>query len=174
MKTLIQDLFDLSKAASGEMAVESEKLDLGKLIRQTLADMNEQIDQCGLAFKLNIPDEPVYILSDGVKLFRVFQNLFTNCLKYSLIGSRVYVDLVLDDIKAKVAIKNTSNYEMNFAEDEIIERFVRGDAARTTEGSGLGLAIAQNFTHLCGGSFQIKVDGDLFKVMLGFDVVKNM
>jgi Signal transduction histidine kinase len=174
LKTLIQDLFDLSKAASGEMSIEKEKLDIVKLIKQTLADMSEQIEQSGLAFKLNLPDEHVFISSDGGKLYRVFLNLFTNCLKYSLLGSRVYVDLAVNGSRVLVTIKNTSNYEMNFAEDEITERFVRGDQARTTEGSGLGLAIARNFTQLCSGSFQVKVDGDLFKVMLSFDITSTL
>ena len=85
-------------------------------------------------------------------------------------GTRVYVDLVTDDKKATVTIKNIANYEMNFNEEEIIERFVRGDKARSSEGSGLGLAIAQSFTQSCGGDFDIEIDGDLFKVMLTFDI----
>jgi len=171
LKTLIQDIFDLSKATSGEMKVEIEKLDLGKLIRQTLADLDEQISQSGLLFRIDIPDEPVYIMSDGKKLYRVFLNLVCNALKYSLAGSRVYISLDVEkDNKAVAAIKNIANYEMNFNEDEILERFVRGDKSRTTEGSGLGLAIAHSFMQVCGGSMDIKVDGDLFKVLLEFNL----
>jgi len=170
LKILIQDLFDLSKATSGNMELHIERLDLGKLIEQTLGDLNEQISASPLTFRVNIPDEPVFIKSDGKKLYRVFLNLFQNALKYSLAGSRVYVDLVTDSDKAVVIIKNTSNYEMNFSGEEIVERFVRGDKARSSEGSGLGLAIAQSFTQACGGSFDVKVDGDLFKVVLSFEL----
>jgi len=171
LKTLIQDIFDLSKATSGDMEIEKERLDLGKLIRQILADLDEQISQSGLLFRVNLPDEPVYIISDGKKLYRVFLNLIGNALKYSLAGTRVYVNLeVRGDKKALVVIKNIANYEMDFKEDEILERFVRGDKSRTTEGSGLGLAIARSFVQACGGSMGIKVDGDLFKVELEFNI----
>ncbi|AUS95402.1 hypothetical protein CDQ84_17505 [Clostridium thermosuccinogenes] len=171
LKTLIQDIFELSKATSGDLKVEKERIDLGKLIRQTLADLDERISQSGLLFKIDIPDEPVYIISDGKKLYRVFLNLIGNALKYSLAGSRVYITLeVKDGKKAMAVIKNIANYEMDFKEEEVLERFVRGDKSRTTEGSGLGLAIARSFVQACGGSMNIKVDGDLFKVELGFNI----
>lgn len=173
LKLLIQDIFDLSKAVSGEMKFEKKPLDLGKLIEQTLADLDDRISQSQLIFKVSIPDDPVPIISDGSKLYRVFLNLFNNALKYSLVGTRVYVNLVTADDKAIVTIKNIANYEMNFTEEEIVERFVRGDKARSSEGSGLGLAIAQNFTRACGGDFDIKIDGDLFKVILTFDIEKQ-
>jgi len=169
LKTLIQDIFELSKATSGDMKVEKDRIDLGKLIRQTLADLDEQITRSGLMFRINLPDEPVYIMSDGKKLYRVFLNLISNALKYSLAGSRVYITLEKKDgNKALAEIKNISNYEMDFKEEEVLERFVRGDKSRSTEGSGLGLAIAQSFVQACGGSMGIKVDGDLFKVKLEF------
>ena len=150
-----------------------KNLDLGKLIEQTLADLDDRISQSQLIFKVSIPDGPVPIISDGNKLYRVFLNLFNNALKYSLAGTRVYVDLVTAGQKAIVTIKNIANYEMNFTEEEIVERFVRGDKARSSEGSGLGLAIAQNFTRACGGDLDIKIDGDLFKVMLTFNIEKQ-
>lgn len=168
LKNLIQDLFDLSKASSENIALDMEQLDLARLIKQTLADMEEPINNSGLTFRLNISDEPVYIMSDGKKLYRVWENLITNALKYSLTGSRVFIDLTLDGDDALATIKNTANYEMNFSEDEILQRFARGDASRTSEGSGLGLSIAQSFTQICGGRFAIKIDGDLFKVELHF------
>ena len=169
LKRLIQDLFDLSKATTGEMVFEKENLDLSKLIQQTLGDMDGEISQSGLVFRVNVPDEPVNILGDGKKLYRVFMNLFQNVLHYSLLGTRVYVDLAVVDNKAIATIKNTSNYEMNFGEVEILERFIRGDKARSTEGTGLGLSIAKSFTQACGGSLNIKVDGDLFKVIMAFN-----
>lgn len=171
LNTLIQDLFELSKVTSGETRPENEKLDLGKLMRQTLADMDEQIRQSKLAFKVDIPEEPIFIQSDGKKLYRVFLNLVSNTLKYSLEGSRVFVELVVDKGVAIACIKNTANYEMDFCENEIIERFTRSDKTRSTEGAGLGLAIAQSFTQACGGNFKVTVDGDLFKVVVSFQVM---
>jgi signal transduction histidine kinase len=168
LKTLIQDLFELSKAASGDMVLDLERIDLVRLLEQTLADMEEQIEESGLTFRVNMPDSPVYIMSDGKRLYRVFQNLITNALKYSMESSRVYVNLIPGE-RIEVEIKNIANYEMDFDADEIMERFVRGDKARSTEGSGLGLAIARSFTLACGGSFDISIDGDLFKVILGFN-----
>ncbi len=168
LKNIIQDLFDLSKANSENITLDMEQLDFVRLIKQTLADMEESINGSGLTFRLNIPDEPVYIVSDGKKLYRVWENLITNALKYSLPGTRVYIDLTADGESAWAAIKNTANYEMSFSADEILQRFARGDASRTSEGSGLGLPIAQSFTQLCGGRFNIKIDGDLFKVELCF------
>lgn len=168
LKNLIQDLFDLSKASSNNLALDMEKIDLARLIKQALADMEEPITASGLVFRVNIPDEPVYITSDGKKLYRILENLIMNALKYSLSGSRVFIDLTVDSNEVTATIKNTANYEMNFAEDEILQRFVRGDESRSSEGSGLGLSIAQTFTEICGGSFSVKIDGDLFKVELRF------
>jgi signal transduction histidine kinase len=168
LKNLIQDLFDLSKASSDNLNLDMEQIDLARLIKQTLADMEEPVKASGLTFRCNIPDDPVYIRSDGKKLYRVWENLISNALKYSLTGSRVFIDLTLDGKDAVATIKNTANYEMNFTEEEILQRFVRGDESRTTEGSGLGLSIAQSFTQICQGKFSIKIDGDLFKVELRF------
>ncbi len=168
LENLIQDLFDLAKASSDNISLEVEKLDLARLIKQTLADMEDPINESGLTFKLNIPDNSVYILSDGKKLYRVWENLITNTLKYSLYGSRVFIDLEVDTGNVVATIKNTANYEMNFTADEILERFARGEASRTSEGSGLGLSIAQSFTQACGGEFAVIIDGDLFKAELKF------
>jgi len=171
LKNLIQDLFDLSKASSDNISLDMEQIDLTRLLNQTLADMEEQIDASGLTFRTNIPDEPVNILGDGQKLYRVWENLITNTLKYSLPGSRVFIDIAANDKDVRATIKNTANYEMNFTAEEILQRFVRGDESRTTEGSGLGLAIARSFTQISGGQFQIMIDGDLFKVELSFQTV---
>lgn len=168
LKNLIQDLFDLSKASSNNLPLDMEKIDLARLVKQTLADMEEPITASGLVFRVNIPDEPVYITSDGKKLYRILENLIMNALKYSLSGSRVFIDLTVDSNEVTATIKNTANYEMTFEEGEILQRFVRGDKSRSSEGSGLGLSIAQTFTEVCGGSFSVKIDGDLFKVELRF------
>jgi len=170
LKNLIQDLFDLSKASSDNIALDLEELDLARLIRQTMADMEEQVTASGLAFRLNIPDQPVLIESDGNKLRRIWENLISNALKYSLSGSRVYIDLSTTNSEAITTIKNTANYEMDFGPDDILQRFVRGDESRSTEGSGLGLSIAQSFTEICRGQFSITIDGDLFKVELRFNL----
>lgn len=108
-------------------------------------------------------------MSDGKKLYRVWENLITNAVKYSMPNSKVYVDLSINNGKVLAAIKNIANYEMNFGEEEIMQRFVRGDQSRNTEGSGLGLSIAQSFTQICGGDFAVKIDGDLFKVEMRFN-----
>jgi len=172
LKNIVSDLFDLAKSTSGDIKLDLEKLDLKKLIEQTLGDMEDDILSSGLQIKTRLPESPVYITSDGKKLYRVFQNLIDNALKYSLKGTRVYIDLEEIDGKAVVSIKNISAYEMDFTAEEILQRFTRGDKARSTEGSGLGLSIAESFTKVCGGEFQLHIDGDLFKVVLRFNVEK--
>jgi len=166
LKNLIQDLFELSKAASNDITLDMERIDLVRLMRQVFADMEEPINNSGLAFRINLPDEPVFAVSDCGKLYRVFQNLISNALKYSLKGSRVFVELVRGEKEATVVIKNTANYEMDFTADEILQRFTRGDRSRSTEGSGLGLSIAKSFTEACGGRFGVTIDGDQFKAQV--------
>ena len=162
LKNMVQDIFDVSKAASGNIDLEWSTLDLTKLIRQTLADMEENIIDSGLIFRVKLPPDPVFIRTDGNRMYRVFQNLIKNALQYSLEGSRVFVQVRLENDLAVTEIKNTSRYEIDFDSDEITERFVRGDASRSTEGSGLGLSIAKTFTNACGGEFSITTDADLF------------
>jgi signal transduction histidine kinase len=170
LKTIVADLFDLAKSTSGNISLEVESLDIKKLIEQTLADMGDEIEKSGLHFKTKLPDKPVNIMADGKKIYRVIQNIIDNALKYSLVGTRVFVELEESDGKIYVTVKNTAAYEMNFTAEEILQRFNRGDQARTTEGSGLGLSIAESFTNVCGGSFKVDVDGDLFKVTIGFRI----
>ncbi|MBQ7956117.1 MAG: HAMP domain-containing histidine kinase [Lachnospiraceae bacterium] len=168
LKNMVQDVFDLSKATTGNLPVEKQRLDLVKLIRQTLADMDEKISDSTLSFKLNISEEPLMIEADGDKLYRIFQNLFVNALQYSLDYSRVHIQLSSQDGYAVAKIKNTSKGELDFDTAEIIERFVRSDASRTTEGSGLGLSIVQSFTETCGGTFTIETDADMFTACVSF------
>ncbi|MBQ9136918.1 MAG: HAMP domain-containing histidine kinase [Lachnospiraceae bacterium] len=162
LKTMVQDVFELSKATSGNLPVEKHTLDLVRLLKQTLADMEERIQESTLTFKTNIPDMPVWVDADGDRLYRVFQNLFINALQYSLENSRVHVILSLEEKNVCVKVKNTSKQELNFDTLEITERFVRADTSRTSEGSGLGLSIAQSFTEACGGTFHIETDADMF------------
>lgn len=166
---LIGNLFDLSKATSNEMEVIREQIDLKKLIDQVNAQFCDTIEETGLKFIYRTPDVPVMMYSDGAKLHRVFENLYINALKYSLEGSRVYVSLISTPAKIKFSIINVSREEIDYTSEEIMSRFVRGDKNRSTEGSGLGLAIARSFTELCGGTFSIDLDGDLFKANVEFN-----
>lgn len=168
LKNMVQDVFDLSKATSGNLPVEKTLLDLAKLIRQTLADMDERIQESSLTFKLTISAEPLMIEADGERLYRIFQNLFVNALQYSLDQSRVHVLLDQEDHYAVARVKNISRTELDFDPAEIIERFVRADISRTTEGSGLGLSIVQSFTEACGGTFHISIDADMFTACVRF------
>nr|WP_300094816.1 HAMP domain-containing sensor histidine kinase [Sedimentibacter sp.] len=172
LKNIVSDLFDLAKSTSGDIPLELESLDIKKLIEQTLADMEDEIEKSGLQIKTKLPENSLNIYSDGKKLYRVFQNVIDNALKYSLSGTRVYVELEEVDGKAVARIKNTAGYEMDFTAEEILQRFSRGDKSRTTEGSGLGLSIAESFTNVCGGKFIVEIDGDLFKVKISFNLYK--
>ena len=168
LKAMVQDVFELSKATSGNLPVKSHTLDLARLLKQTLADMEEQIQNSPLTFKVTVPDIPVWVDADGDRLYRVFQNLFINTLQYSLENSRVHVTLSLENNTACVKVKNTSKQELNFDTQEIVERFVRADSSRTSEGSGLGLSIAESFTEACGGTFHIETDADMFTACVQF------
>lgn len=167
LKNMIQDIFEVSKAVSGNIELQLEPLDLGKLLRQTLADMNEDITASPLIFRVDIPEHPVMITADGRRLYRVFQNLISNALRYSLEGTRVFISLTDQGGQACAVLKNISKYELDGSID-ITERFVRGDAARTTSGSGLGLSIAKSFAEACGGTFSVSADADLFTAQVIF------
>lgn len=168
LKNLTSDLFDISKVQSGVEQMVCERLDAVTLVRQALAEQEAQ--NSGLVLKVTLPERELPIWADGRKMSRVLENLIGNCVKYAMKGTRVFVSLDERDGKAIFELKNTANYEMDFAADEITERFVRGDAARSTEGSGLGLAIAKSYTEACGGMFEVEVDGDQFKVRISFPV----
>ena len=174
LKAMVQDVFELSKATSGNLTVEKQTLDLSKLIRQTLADMDERIQDSNLTFKTVFPEENVYIEGDGEKLYRTFQNLYINALQYSLDNSRVYTVVKVEDGMAVVCIKNTSKWELNIDTEEIVERFVRADESRTTEGSGLGLSISKSFVEACGGEFKVLTDADMFTVEIRFEQVEKV
>ena len=175
LKTMVEDVFDISKAAADQLPVHLERLDLAKLLRQTLADMDGPIRESGLAFKTELPEEPVMITADGRRLYRVFQNLIDNALRYALEGSRVYLSLKTAEgaaeaaSLAQVSVRNTSRSELPAGVD-FTARFVRGDASRTDGGSGLGLSIAKSFTEACGGSFRVETLADLFTAAVTFPV----
>jgi signal transduction histidine kinase len=138
-------------------------------MNQALGEFDEKIKASSLSFKLNVPREKFYAQLDGKKTWRVFENLIGNILKYSQADTRVYIDLVQQGENIVLTMRNISAYEMDFEENEIFERFKRGDSSRHTEGSGLGLAIAKSIMELQGGKLSINIDGDLFKVVLEFD-----
>lgn len=171
LKKLTEDLVDASKAATGNISLQMQPCQVGLLMEQAMGEYQEKAEAAELRFVLNIPEDEVYILADGRRLWRVFDNLLNNICKYSQPGTRVYMNLEKKDGKAIVIYRNTSKYELNLTEEELTERFVRGDRSRHTEGSGLGLSIARNLVELQGGNFRITVDGDLFKVVITFDEV---
>ncbi|WP_394189746.1 histidine kinase dimerization/phospho-acceptor domain-containing protein [Paenisporosarcina quisquiliarum] len=164
LKTLIEDLFEVSKMASGNMELLKQRVDLTQLMQQALAEHEEDIQTAGLDFRIAKPDRAIFALVDGQKWWRVLDNLIVNAIKYTLPGTRVYVTLKELDGCAHFTIKNVTKYELGENVDELFERFKRADTSRHTEGSGLGLAISQSIVDLHGGSMKIEVDGDLFKV----------
>lgn len=168
LKVLIEDLFEVSKAASDNIVMNFDDVDLVSLIKQVCLENEDRIEESTLDFRWNLPEEKCILTLDPQRTFRVIDNLIQNILKYSMPHSRVYIDMRDREAEVVVSFKNMSAAEMNFSPEEITERFVRGDLSRNTEGSGLGLAIAQSFTELQNGTFRVETDGDLFKVTICF------
>ena len=166
LKVLIEDLFEVSKMASGNIELVKERVDLVQLLQQALAEYDETINESSLQFRVNNSMKSVYSLVDGQKLWRVFDNLIGNILKYSLDHSRVFITISTLNDQAIITFKNISKYELSDNSDELFERFKRGDTSRHTEGSGLGLAIAKSIIDLHDGRLDIETDGDLFKVII--------
>ena len=166
LKVLIEDLFEVSKAQSGNIQMNYMDVDVVNLMKQLRLEMEDKIADSDLVFRWNLPKEKVVLSLDGQRTYRVFENLLTNSLKYALSGSRVFVDIVNGEETVEVIFKNTSAMEMPVDASMLTERFVRGEVSRTSEGSGLGLAIVKTFVELQGGSFKIEVDGDLFKAII--------
>ncbi len=171
LKAMVQDVFEVSKAASGQLPVKLERLDYARLLRQTLADMAQAIDNSGLTLRASIPETEVPITADSDRMYRVFQNLIGNALKYSLPGSRVYLSLTVEGGQASASVRNTSAAELRPGTD-YTARFVRGDESRTDGGSGLGLSIAGSFTRACGGTLAVTTEADLFTATVAFPVVE--
>ena len=165
LKSIVADVFSLAKATSG-IDVNMEELDFVMLFNQSYADAEDKISSSGKTIKLTVTEQTAPVMGDGAKLYRVLQNLIDNALKYSMEGSRIFLELTRKDNSVVFIAKNTSSYPIDFTADEITERFVRGDKSRTDGGSGLGLSIAKSFTEACGGTFDIELDGDMFKAIL--------
>ena len=172
LKVLIEDLFEASKASSGNIELNMEKIDIIQLLRQSIGELEEKLSEANLDLKINVPEDKVYVRADGRRLYRVLENLLSNISKYSLSNTRVYIDITEVEGRVKLIMKNISSYELNFDPEEIMERFKRADDSRNTEGSGLGLAIARDLIKLQGGEFAIDIDGDLFKSIIEFDSIK--
>lgn len=168
LKRLLDDLLEVSKASSGNMEVNLSKLDVGILLSQLSGEYEEKLSQNELKLVIAEPEQPVYIMADERRIWRVFENLMNNACKYSLKGSRVYVNLCEKENDVIFSFKNTSASQLNIDSSELMERFVRGDGSRTAEGSGLGLSIVSSFTEIQGGKTEITIDGDLFRVDVTF------
>lgn len=168
LKKLIEDLIEASKASTGNLPVHLERLEAGIFMTQTVGEFEEKTKEAGLDLVIEKLETPVYIMADSRHFWRVIDNLMNNICKYAQSGTRVYINLEVKEAQVSITFRNTSKYPLNISSDELMERFVRGDASRNTEGSGLGLSIANSLMDLMGGTFRLYVDGDLFKVVLGF------
>jgi signal transduction histidine kinase/nitrate reductase NapE component len=169
LKKLTEDLVEASKASTGNISMSPVKTNITELLHQSIGEYAERFEDSKLEVILHTPLEEVYIMADGKLMWRVFDNLLSNIYKYSQKGTRVYLDMAATPDTITVTLKNISQYALNITTDELLERFVRGDSARATDGSGLGLSIAKSLIELQKGTFALSVDGDLFKVVIGFE-----
>lgn len=168
LQALIEDLFEVSKATSGNITLNKIDVDVVSLMKQTLLELDDKIKESSLMVRSNYPNGKVILSLDSQRMFRVFENLVINITKYAMQGSRVYIDIIENEEYVEISFKNMTKDEITFNINELAERFVRGDKSRNTEGSGLGLAIAKSFVELQGGIFNLSIDGDLFKVVIKF------
>ena len=171
LKKLTEDLVELSKASSGTIPVELAPLNVVELVTQALAEYQTKLETAGLTVVLTAVQEEIPVSADGRLFWRVMDNLLSNCIKYALSGTRVYVDVVKYEKQVMISVKNISRQALNLPAEELMERFVREDRSRNTEGSGLGLNIAKTLMELQHGSLNLVVDGDLFKAILLFDLL---
>lgn len=179
LKQLTDDLVEASKISSGNISLNWEKINLVELVNQTLGEFSEKFEEKRLVPVIHTASSSMYIEADSRRIWRVVENLFNNIFKYTMEGTRVYMDMSEftgenGEKHVRFAIKNISAQPLNVMEpEELTERFIRGDVARSTEGSGLGLSIAKNLTEAQNGKFEIQLDGDLFKVILTFPLLEN-
>ncbi|WP_373598740.1 sensor histidine kinase [Paraclostridium bifermentans] len=173
LKVLIDDLFEASKISSNNIELKLEKTDINQLLTQSIVEMDNLIESANLDFVVNTPNEEIYVMLDGDKTWRVFENLISNIVKYSLEATRVYIDIIKTDNKVNITMKNISNHPLNFDANEIIEKCKRGDISRNTEGSGLGLSIAKGFVEAQGGTLNIEIIGDMFIINIDFDTIDS-
>ncbi|MDO4286193.1 MAG: HAMP domain-containing sensor histidine kinase [Eubacteriales bacterium] len=165
LRTLTIDLFDASKATSGAMKLDLAQTDFDALLRQALGERSEHIEKAGLDIRIR-SNPPMYVYADGRLLWRILDNLISNCTRYAMPNSRVYITMEAAGAFVTLTMKNISAAELNISAEELMQRFTRGDRSRHTEGSGLGLSIAQSLADLMGGSCYVEIDGDLFKAVV--------
>lgn len=173
LKTLTEDVVEASKVSSGNISLEYMDVDLVEMIQQTEGEMAEKFEARNLKMIVNLPAEHAVVHVDGQRMWRVLENIFGNAAKYAMPGTRVYADLKLEEDTVDLSLKNVSEHQLNISADELTERFIRGDLSRSSEGSGLGLSIAQSLTTMQGGTFNLYLDGDLFRVNIRFPRVKK-
>ncbi len=173
LKKLIEDLVEASKASTGNLSVNIAPCQLDVLLEQVAGEYEEKATSAALDLRVTVPEKAVTVEADGRHMWRIFDNLMNNIVKYAQPHTRVYLDLVEDNERAQVTFRNISRAELHVSEEELMERFVRGDSSRNTEGSGLGLSIARSLTELQGGQMALAVDGDLFKVTLSFPLARG-
>lgn len=173
LKTLTEDVVEASKVSSGNISLEYMDVDLVEMIQQTEGEMAEKFEARNLKMIVNLPAELAVVHVDGRRMWRVLENIFGNAAKYAMPGTRVYADLKLEEDTVDLSLKNVSEHQLNISADELTERFIRGDLSRSSEGSGLGLSIAQSLTTMQGGTFNLYLDGDLFRVNIRFPRVKK-
>lgn len=166
MSDLVESLFELTKVSSGVIESKKEEIDLIRLLEQTIGLFDDQLAHASLLVRRNYASDSVLVVTDGTRMHQVFANLLGNAIKYAMAGTRIYLDVKETEDSFLVRMMNTASYEMDFKPEEILQRFARGDKARSTKGSGLGLAIAQTYTESVGGSFQVGVDGDQFSAIV--------
>lgn len=166
LKVLIDDLFEASKMASGAVELNKEQVDLVALMYQALAEYEDRFEDQKLIVRTKTSNQHMYAYCDGRKMYRVFENLFSNVIKYAQPATRVYLEMTYEGSEIVITLKNISNYELGFDVSELAERFKRGDSSRHTEGSGLGLSIVKSILELHGAAFELSQDGDLFKVII--------
>ena len=166
MNDLVESLFELTKVSSGVVESKKEQIDLVRLMEQTIGLFDDQLVSAGLMVKRSYCADRIPVITDGARMHQVFANLLGNAIKYALAGTRIYLEIKEADNNYIIRMMNTASYEMDFKPDEIMQRFARGDKARSTKGSGLGLAIAQTYTESVGGTFRVAVDGDQFSAVV--------
>lgn len=166
MRDLVDSLFELTKVSSGVLECKKETIDLLRLLEQTIGLFDDALKEKNLSVRRHYPSDSLPILTDGARMHQVFANLIGNAIKYTLPGTRIHLEVKKTSSGCTVRMVNISSYEMDFDSTEILQRFVRGDKARTSHGSGLGLAIAQTYTESVGGTFEVKIDGEQFAAIV--------
>jgi signal transduction histidine kinase len=172
LKRLVEDLVEVSKATTNNLDVLLAPCNANVFIQQASGEYEEKMKASELTMVTSVPDKEINIMADGRRMWRVFDNLMNNICKYAQPGTRVYLSLEEKEKCAEITFKNTSREALNMTEDELMERFTRGDSSRNTEGNGLGLAIAKSLAELQGGKMNVIIDGDLFKAVLRFPVIE--